>query len=64
MEDIIRDNVELLYKETDDGVTINVTLCDKYGHYEKEFNLNNAQAYDLLEALKSIENLIKKDEFD
>ena len=62
MKDLIRDNVELIYKDNEDGVTINVTLTDRHGHYETDFNLNNNQAYDLLECLKAIENLIKKDD--
>lgn len=63
MKDILRDNIELTYNDSRNGVDINVTLLDKHGNYDSDFKLSNNQAFDLLEALKSIENLIKKDEF-
>lgn len=63
MKDILRDNIELTYNDSRNGVDINVTLLDKHGNYDSDFKLSNNQVFDLLEALKSIENLIKKDEF-
>lgn len=58
------DNIELSLKEVNKGVDLYLTLNDKYGHFDKEIKIENRQAYDLLIALKSIENRIKKNEFD
>ena len=65
MEYIIStDNIELALNETNEGNEFNISLNDKHGHFEDEFTLTNDQAYDLLQGLKSIENRIKKNEFD
>ena len=58
------ENIELTLEEVTNGVDLIITLNDKYGHYDDEFKLTNNQAYDLLQALKSIESRIKKNDFD
>lgn len=58
------DNIELGLNESNDGIELDLTLNDKHGHYENDFKLNNDQAYDLLQGLKSVENRLHKNEFD
>lgn len=58
------ENIELALDEVDEGVDLKVTLNDKYGHYDCDFELSNNQAYDLLQALKSIEGRISKNKFE
>ena len=58
------DNIELSLNESNDGIGLYLTLNDKHGHYEDEFKLSNDQAYDLLQGLKSVENRLRKNEFD
>ena len=58
------ENIELTLEEGTNGVDLTITLNDKYGHYDDEFKVTNNQAYDLLQALKSIKSIIKKNDFD
>ncbi len=58
------DNIELGLNESSDGIELYLTLNDKHGHYEDDFKLNNDQAYDLLQGLKSVESRLHKNEFD
>ena len=58
------DNIELSLNESNDDIELYLTLNDKHGHYEDEFKLSNDQAYDLLQGLKSVENRLRKNEFD